>query len=1479
MKKCKKILALILSLVMLLSAACVGLTASAISAKDQYTGTALSGSMNAADQYELTNAQYASIILDFADKSLAEANIPKMTLAATAGLTIVIDATSINGINGTIVGLAEKLSSLSAFLGDIKNFNFSYFSTSTSRNGTTARDVAFINALVGFLSDSNNSTYICKLVRKGLGTGDGQLNPGSIVTKFIPSTVTAITNDIVGFLKKTLFGSSDASFDTNLATFVSTTINSLDVEMLDGYKYESSDSIYLTVDKLVRCITNWAIKNLQEDTWHIKDLILSAVPDFEKQYPFIDLDGFTKIDWSWEKDGMGTKFVSGTPSTYIVYHLNNIIGTFVNTLIPTFADSTNANYTGGWTFDNSTSSLTTLDANICKAAKFADKVLNGGSLTSAEEASLKSPTKSYVMLLCDAVIRQFLPGLKVEKQDIIDGNICVLAVQGLNEFMNYYIPEKALDDLYTYNEGGAVLNRTKYTETYCKTLYKQMSSQILAKFITAYFPITFSNTSNLDTVLKEICSYFLNTVAKAGELSEGALGTVGSSDTVYTAFDRIILSLNTSGSYVEGCSSNGGRNQTGLLPQGLLPSSYNTSKKIIDLAFSAVENLSVSSILQILIPNTSGTELSTPILPSLACYEIIRIVNVLFPGTWTQKTSSLDTLVTNENLADMLQHILQNLSMNYHVFPALKLVSTIMGLSTAQKRGEASVSLANATTVNSSTVYKEISPLISTSSTSIPADTYFIKVANTSSGINSGYHNASGAEMQDTPYKLKVTAIKCETDSTVTVAGVSSSGTIIDSGSSEGFKISGTMSSASKMLTFLVTYAMSDESGRKYSDEQQSRLYVFAGAPASSTISSNTVSATLPNTIYGTVSMFNSAVGYYNTSSADATYSASAEDTVFPAALVNAGCTFTAKDIGTPASTSATQFNPFSVSIPSSVDITKYYGQTFTITYALKTKDTSADTPTYGSNTTKTISWVLFDDAGLEKLVSKYSSMDLQSGDYSNTTLWNAFNSELLVAKRMIENPSAYSTSASALTTAFTAEVTKLTQAYENLLECASSNNKTLLKARLTEYSDGDKENDVRALYYMWDYTPVSWGRYSSSLSTVSSYYATDESSTVKVSEALRYNEAMSKRLYTSSATEASKSAALTNLTDVRNQFDASNYDATKYTPASYKALTKSFTDADQVISGTGLDGTSASKTSDYADARAAILSALNQLTVQPLDVNDLYTLVQSVQTTYNDNMYYTDEAWAKFESALDDANTAINDPYSLLPESYTTADITAANAKVTEFKSALESAVTNLLANPYVSSLIPNPTAGNSGCVTFSKGEKLIVGTKVIDAEKYIVVPYGIASKVISTYFTMSANVSRYTKDTDGNWNTYSSAGTSVTYQAYKDSTLASTVSNTAKLKTGNVLQVTDGSGNKSVYTIAVTGNDGAAVTATKFKTAYESIANYLPNLLSNTGVSSISNEITLACDLNGDGLIDNTDLVLLKMWANGKYTPANVL
>ena len=1529
MKKCKKILSLVLALVMLLSVMSVSFTSFAsVNKSSTYTTDALKGTMLADDKYPLTWQQYAVMMMDLADKALTNAGIAPMSIPLGAE-PLTINMTSQSALNKTIMDLNALISQgiVQTALGDVGSMDFNGFSTATDRetSSTGEPDVKFITAFVNLVNNDKNNQAIGKILNKGIGSENGQFSLG-VANSFVTGNkdISAILDDPIGFIKKTL---EIDTFDGSIGTIVSDLINSLEMEMLEGYTFSQTDSIYTTIDKLVRVISRWAIKNLQADTWHIKDNILNAIPDFEEQYPFIKLDNITEFTWDWQDDGMGTAFNPNDENTYIIYHINNLIGAIVNCVIPEYASFKGSFSTAGWEKDASSNSLTTLNKNIAKAAQFADIKLNdGGSFTADELATLNVSdhmTKSYAMVLADALLRMFFPSIKVSKSDILAGNMCVLAVQALNEFFTYYLPEEVLSDLYDYTDEGPVVT-SKYTETYCRSKYKEMGAKVIAKFLSAYLPVVssnpkegefvFTNRANIDTVLNDLAKYFLNTVCKAGTTAYGALGTYGSSDTAYTAIDRIIFSLNTSGAYIEGCT-NGGRNVSGILPEGLLPDAiphsghtHTTSKDLIDHLFNCIETLDFGAFLKLLVPNKTNTEMNTAILPNLGCLEVIRIINVFFPGSFTAKQTSLDALLTRSVVANLLQNILDKLSMDYHVYPALKLVANLTGLASAQTRGEANVSLAQVGYSGGQTIYTTIDPVIESGGTSIPSDKYFIRVENTSKGINGGYHDTSTSanqEYQWIPYKLKVTSITCETDSSVQVKQAGGKdidpdvGVTIDSNSEDSFKIIGPAQSGNKILTFVVKYNMLAENGRTPGITQEDRINVYLGTQTYTTLESNDVQAQIPTTVYASPAMLSNTLGAAIAKKANTKYTATSEGTTFPSALENAGFKFSVNDIGIPTSTSGTQYKPFTCSAPSGENIADQYAGTYTINYVLKTKNSEDSEADYGTATSANISWVLFNDAGLPSAVSKYQGMGLQQSDYPNATLWNNFQTALSNAVKMIASPSKVATTPAALKAAFAAQVETLDAAYKALAKSSTVDYTESLKQRLVEYSDGDAENNIRAKYSMWDYSPVSWARYSSSLSTVKDYYNTNETSTIKVTEALRFNKQMAEYLFTNATIRnTSTPAAKNNLSAVLAKYsDTSKYNSTNYTVKSMEAILEAIEDANKCLDATnpvGLDGKSAPKISDYADARVALVTSVNQLVKQPLDVAALIQKVDQTNATYNEKMYYSEESWDALQAAIKAAeDEVINDPFSLLPDDYTSADIATANALIqSKYIPDIDAAIAGL--KEYVSKLLPGE--GQEGVKTFSIGDKLVIGSKTIEVtneNNFVMVYYGAKAADLNNHngddtnqemFTFSRNVTsdpenRGHKNDLGQWvpDSYGNDNSEMRFAVYKNSTLST--KQTGNMQTGNVIKVyKDGFEDEyDLYTVVVTGNVSNKAVSSKYlygtnkATSTAAVKAILPTLINSVDTGSISAANALACDLNQDGMVDVTDLVMFKIWESG--------
>lgn len=161
MKKRNRFLSILLAVLMLISSVSISMPAfAAFVTADNY---------NSVDKAVLTPQQAATLLLDYADKSLAESgtvitqNIPLLD-------DLVIDTTSVNGILKSLdrvselIDIAKRLGSL---VGDLTSLKFD--AIKGKRRGTGEKDLQIIKGLIQFANDSRG--FITKAI-------DGSINLG-----------------------------------------------------------------------------------------------------------------------------------------------------------------------------------------------------------------------------------------------------------------------------------------------------------------------------------------------------------------------------------------------------------------------------------------------------------------------------------------------------------------------------------------------------------------------------------------------------------------------------------------------------------------------------------------------------------------------------------------------------------------------------------------------------------------------------------------------------------------------------------------------------------------------------------------------------------------------------------------------------------------------------------------------------------------------------------------------------------------------------------------------------------------------------------------------------------------------------------------------------------------------------------------------------------------------------------------------------
>ena len=146
MKKMKRLLAIILASLLILSSATAG-----ASAYQAYKDDALT-KYDFTDTAVLTTEQYASALLDYADKALAKADI-------TMDLSILgkLDATSIDNALSSVYKLINDNSAILWMAGDLNKVEVGMLE---KRRRSNSSDVEVIKSLLEFLGHDSNREIV-----------------------------------------------------------------------------------------------------------------------------------------------------------------------------------------------------------------------------------------------------------------------------------------------------------------------------------------------------------------------------------------------------------------------------------------------------------------------------------------------------------------------------------------------------------------------------------------------------------------------------------------------------------------------------------------------------------------------------------------------------------------------------------------------------------------------------------------------------------------------------------------------------------------------------------------------------------------------------------------------------------------------------------------------------------------------------------------------------------------------------------------------------------------------------------------------------------------------------------------------------------------------------------------------------------------------------------------------------------------------
>ena len=626
----KRLLAIILASLLILSSATAG-----ASAYQAYKDDALT-KYDFTDTAVLTTEQYASALLDYADKALAKANI-------TMDLSILgkLDATSIDNALSSVYKLINSNGAILNLAGDLKHVNVSAIESTRRSNST---DVAVIKSLLQFLADNKG------IVKKVVVGGVGKYKRDGGVSLGVANSFVKVDLNVEVMLREMIWGLAYPNTEYNSSNNIDSMLQVIIQNALAGVK-EIPESVRNLVDLNSTKSTYDFIEDLLQTAYN--DIAVPMLNDQTMKWlgQEIDKDTTGTLAGLFNRDFRVSAYTVPAGST-LVAELNNIAGGIVNGLLK--------NYNGWVSGDNSK-----LTDNVVAVARYILKETGDyffpdwqKHIATAEEIDAMSK-EELIAYLARSIVNASVGYMYIPENVT---TVVGVAWEAVKQLMAQFLPERDYSG-------------------YPKTV--QGILDMLADYV-AYNvnPGIDLNAGNV----KEALNYgdgmdkMLTTAVQwlkadpqnyTGLLPSTAIDTSDG----WKALDDIFFKL---------------------LDKSVLPAKFaNSGSETIlkDIVYSILNGLLVDQdltcISDLFVKNESGV-FATQTLKQSIVRLVTDILNAVLPGTVTKTYGSLNEIVSNSELGSIVENLLGSLNSNRDklVPPIVNIVAQVMKLTDKSKFGQ-----------------------------------------------------------------------------------------------------------------------------------------------------------------------------------------------------------------------------------------------------------------------------------------------------------------------------------------------------------------------------------------------------------------------------------------------------------------------------------------------------------------------------------------------------------------------------------------------------------------------------------------------------------------------------------------------------------------------------------------------------------------------------------------------------------------------
>ena len=626
----KRLLAIILASLLILSSATAG-----ASAYQAYKDDALT-KYDFTDTAVLTTEQYASALLDYADKALAKANI-------TMDLSILgkLDATSIDNALSSVYKLINGNKAILWMAGDLNSVNVSHIKDARRKDGT---DVAVINSLLQFLAD--NKGLIKKAVVGGVGSSkrDGGIDLG------VANSFVKVDLNVEVMLRQLIWGLAYPNTEYNSSTTVDTMVQTIIQNALAGVK-EIPESVRNLVDLNSTKSTYDFVEDLLQTAYN--DIAVPMLNDQTMKWlgQEIDKDTTGTLAKLFNRDYKVSAYTVPAGST-LVGELNNIAGGIVNGLLK--------NYNGWVSGDNSK-----LTDNVVAVARYILKETGDyffpdwqKHIATAEEIDAMSK-EELIAYLARSIVNASV-GYMYIPEDVT--TVVGVAWEAVKQLMAQFLPERDYSGYPKTVQG--ILDMLADYVAYNVNPGIDLNAGDLKKAL------------NYGDGMDKMLTTAVQWLAADPQYYTGLLpSTAIDTSDGWKALDDIFFKL---------------------LDKSVLPAKFaNSGSETIlkDIVYSILNGLLVDQdltcISDLFVKNESGAFAKQTLKQSIVRL-VTDILNAVLPGTVTKTYGSLNEIVSNSELGSIVENLLGSLNSNKDklVPPIVNIVAQVMKLTDKSKFGQ-----------------------------------------------------------------------------------------------------------------------------------------------------------------------------------------------------------------------------------------------------------------------------------------------------------------------------------------------------------------------------------------------------------------------------------------------------------------------------------------------------------------------------------------------------------------------------------------------------------------------------------------------------------------------------------------------------------------------------------------------------------------------------------------------------------------------